>query len=93
MSEVTSMPRYDIVTFDCYGTLIDWEGGIAAAFRDAGVDLDRDAVLRAYAEHEPVAERPPFRPYREVLADTATRVAKVRDGSFLAESLPSLLPK
>jgi len=92
VSEVTSMPRYDIVTFDCYGTLIDWEGGIAAAFRDAGVDLDRDAVLRAYAEHEPVAERPPFRPYREVLADTATRVAKVRDGSFLAESLPSWTP-
>ncbi len=86
------MPRYDIVTFDCYGTLIDWESGIAAAFRDAGVALDRQAVLRAYAEHEPVAERPPFRPYREVLADTATRVANVRDGSFLAESLPSWTP-
>src|SRR5438477_145378 len=57
-----AMRRYDIVTFDCYGTLIDWERGIADAFRDAaradGVELDRDAVLRAYAEHEPAAEAP-----------------------------------
>ena len=73
------MRRYDIVTFDCYGTLIDWESGIADAFRDAaradGVELDRAAVLRAYAEHEPAAEKPPFRPYRDVLGDTARRVA------------------
>jgi 2-haloalkanoic acid dehalogenase type II len=91
-------PRYDVVTFDCYGTLIDWESGIYAAFRDAaGADLDRAAVLRAYAEHEPVAEQPPFRPYREVLADVAQRVAKalgidVRDPSFLADSLPAWQP-
>jgi len=86
-----------IVTFDCYGTLIDWESGIAGAFRDAGVSAARDAVLRAYAEHEPVAERPPFRPYREVLADVAQRVAhalgrELDDARFLAESLPSWMP-
>src|ERR1051326_6683711 len=91
-----AMRRYDIVTFDCYGTLIDWESGIAKAFRDAGLD-DRDAVLRAYAEHEPIAEEPPFRPYREVLGDVARRVAHalgpdVADTSFLAESLPSWTP-
>lgn len=95
------MPRYDIVTFDCYGTLIDWESGIAGAFRDAaragGVELDREAVLRAYAAHEPMAEEPPFRPYRDVLGDTARRVAHTLgwdagDGSFLAESLPSWMP-
>ena len=93
-----AMRRYDIVTFDCYGTLIDWERGIADAFRDAaradGVELDRGAVLRAYAEHEPVAEQPPFRPYRDVLANTARRVAhalgwQIDDASFLAKSLPS----
>ncbi len=91
------MRRYDIVTFDCYGTLIDWERGIAAAFRGAGLELDRDAVLRAYAEHEPAAEAPPFRSYREVLGDTARRVAhalgwQIDDVSFLAESLPSWTP-
>ena len=87
------MRRDDIVTFDCYGTLIDWESGIYAAFRDAGVALDRDAVLRAYAEHELIAEEPPFRPYREVLGETARRVAPdARDASFLADSLPSWKP-
>ena len=92
-----AMRRYDIVTFDCYGTLIDWERGIANAFRDAGLELDRDGVLRAYAEHEPAAEAPPFRPYRDVLGDTARRVARAlgwdaADSSFLAESLPSWTP-
>ena len=91
------MRRYDIVTFDCYGTLIDWESGIAQAFRDAGVTADRDAVLRAYAKHEPLAEEPPYRSYRDVLADVAHRVAgdlgwTPRDASFLAESLPSWTP-
>ena len=94
---MSGITPYDIVTFDCYGTLIDWEGGIARAFRDAGVTAGRDAVLRAYAEHEPAAERPPFRPYREVLADVAHRVGDalgydVGDASFLAESLPSWTP-
>jgi len=43
---------YDVVTFDCYGTLVDWEGGLATAFMRAGwadgVRLDRAAVIRAY---------------------------------------------
>jgi len=94
---VSGITHFDIVTFDCYGTLIDWESGIARAFREAGVTADRTAVLRAYAEHEPLAERPPFRPYREVLADTARRVAQALgwaagDTSFLADSLPSWTP-
>ena len=79
--------RYDVITFDCYGTLIDWESGIADAFRDAGVDLDREEVLRTYAEVEPVVERERYRSYREVLTETAARIAG-RDGAFLAESLP-----
>jgi 2-haloalkanoic acid dehalogenase type II len=95
------MRRYDVVTFDCYGTLIDWESGIYGAFRDAahndGVTLERAEVLRAYAEHEPAVEAPPFRAYRDVLGETARRVAaalgwNARDTSFLAESLPSWQP-
>jgi FMN phosphatase YigB (HAD superfamily) len=35
---------YEVITFDCYGTLIDWEGGISSATSDAaalaGVDVD-----------------------------------------------------
>jgi 2-haloalkanoic acid dehalogenase type II len=95
--------RYEAITFDCYGTLIDWEAGIRGAFLFAaareGVTLDGDAVLAAYARIELEIETGPFRPYREVLAETARRVAAEmgwslppgREG-FLAESLPSWPP-
>jgi 2-haloalkanoic acid dehalogenase type II len=83
--------RYDVITFDCYGTLIDWEGGIAGAFGSAGVHLSREEVLRAYAEIEPVVERERYRSYREVLTETASRISG-RDGAFLAESLPDWQP-
>ncbi len=83
--------RYDIITFDCYGTLIDWENGIAGAFRDAGVDRPREELLRAYAEAERAVEHERYRPYREVLTESAARIAG-RDGSFLAESLPHWQP-
>lgn len=90
---------YDVITFDCYGTLIDWEAGIGQAFARAaardGVRLNPSAVLQAYLELEPAVEAEAFRPYREVLAETARRVA-ARLGwrldparaTFLAESLP-----
>ena len=51
---------FDIVTFDCYGTLIDWESGISEAFIAAawsdGFTFARDEVLRAYAEAERAVE-------------------------------------
>lgn len=97
------MKRYDVLTFDCYGTLIDWERGIgdallAAAAAD-GVALDRHAALEAYHQIEPVVEAESFRSYREVLAETARRLA-ARLGwaldpsraTFLPESLPSWPP-
>jgi 2-haloacid dehalogenase len=62
----------DALTFDCYGTLIDWEAGLAEAFeavmRAHGVVADRDDVLERYARHEAAAESGPYRTYREVLA-------------------------
>jgi 2-haloalkanoic acid dehalogenase type II len=94
---------FDVITFDCYGTLVDWERGISEAFATAaaaeGRKLNRAAVLAAYAAIEPAVEAESFRSYREVLAATASRVAgrlgwPVSDGraGFLAESLPSWLP-
>ena len=92
---------FDIITFDCYGTLIDWENGIANAFLEAaqrdGVSLRREDVLRAYEHHEPIVEREQYRRYRGVLALTAMRVAQalrwpMNDGSFLAASLPHWKP-
>lgn len=68
---------YDLITFDCYGTLIDWDAGIRGAFRDlAGARaVDLDALLAAYHVAEPEVEAGPFRPYREVLAESARRAA------------------
>lgn len=94
---------YDIVTFDCYGTLIDWESGIADAFIGEasadGILFEPAAVLGVYAEVEPVVESERYRSYREVLAESAVRVARRFDWSltperaaFLADSLPSWRP-
>src|SRR5262249_54312186 len=91
----------DVVTFDCYGPLIDWEGGIADAFAREARRLDRAApredVIAAYHAVEPEIEGEAYRPYREVLARAAEGVARRLgwgevDGGFLAESLRSWLP-
>jgi 2-haloalkanoic acid dehalogenase type II len=64
---------FDTLTFDCYGTLIDWESGLFAAFQPliarAGVTLDRDSVLAAFAIHESAqqAATPDLR-YADLLA-------------------------
>jgi 2-haloalkanoic acid dehalogenase type II len=97
------MTRYDVLTFDCYGTLIDWERGIGDAFQAAaradGMTLDRAAVLHAYHEIEPVVQAERYRSYREVLTLTAQRIAEqlgwplaAGRAAFLAESLPSWPP-
>ena len=75
---MTASRPYDVVTFDCYGTLIDWEAGLRTAFaqaaRAAGVAFD-PAVLAAYHEIEPVVEREVYRRYRAVIGETAQRAA------------------
>ena len=60
--------RFDAITFDCYGTLIDWETGLLAAFRAAGFDAGDDELLEHFARHEAEAEAGPYLTYREVLA-------------------------
>jgi 2-haloacid dehalogenase len=73
-----ALDAFDVLTFDCYGTLIDWEAGLLAALRDAlpgAADVDDDRLLELYAGHEAEAERPPYRSYREVLATGLRGVA------------------
>ena len=61
---------FDVLTFDCYGTLIDWETGLLAALREAlpGLDVADEQLLEEYAALEADAEAGPYLPYREVLA-------------------------
>src|SRR5262245_12159878 len=72
--------NYDVITFDCYGTLIDWESGIGRAFqaaaKAAGIEVEIERVLGIYHEVEPEVQAAAFRPYRAVLAETAQRVAE-----------------
>ena len=71
--------RFDALTFDCYGTLIDWEAGILAGLRPvvaaAGVEASDDDLLGLYAAFEADAEAGPYQRYREILADGLRRVA------------------
>src|ERR671932_59733 len=71
-SAMLDFDRYSHLTFDCYGTLIDWERGILAALRPLlnrhGVAPTDDQVLELYGELESAAEAGPYQPYRAVLA-------------------------
>ena len=58
---------FDVLTFDCYGTLIDWETGLAERLDDL-VGGEREDMLARYARHEAEAEAGPYLTYREVVA-------------------------
>jgi 2-haloalkanoic acid dehalogenase type II len=94
---------YEVITFDCYGTLIDWEAGIRHAFREAaledGIRLDESRIVDTYAANERIVEAEGYRRYRDVLGESAARTAHAlgwpRDRGrcgFLAESLPTWRP-
>jgi 2-haloacid dehalogenase len=59
---------FDALTFDCYGTLIDWETGILAALRPHAGAADDEALLEAFARHEAALEAGPYLRYADVLA-------------------------
>ena len=72
--------RFEWVSFDCYGTLVDWETGIAAAIRrvlDAhGTGRSQAEILALYADTEPgVQASQPFLSYRDVLRGVMEAVA------------------
>lgn len=87
-----------LITFDCYGTLIDWENGMLAALRPL---LSRDGrrvsdlqILELYGEIEAELEAGPYLPYRQVLAQAARELGRrvgtevsAEEGSAFAESL------
>ena len=65
--------RFEILTFDCYGTLINWEEGILGclhrilAAHRTNKDTDDATILKLYGNFEASAEAGEYRPYREVL--------------------------
>jgi len=88
------MPRW--ATFDCYGTLIDWDGGIRATLARLWPERDADALLERYHEVEPeVQHERPTLSYRGVMTEALRRVAAAEglplaegDAGALGDSLP-----
>jgi 2-haloacid dehalogenase len=79
---------FRVLTFDCYGTLIDWESGIVAALQPlllkvkqtTGETLSRDAALETFARHESAQEEAtPAMVYSELLAVVHRRLARAWD--------------
>jgi putative hydrolase of the HAD superfamily len=82
-----NLAHYRALSFDCYGTLIDWESGIAAVLRpwarEVGLDLDDEQLLAAYGDNEAAVEQAlPTARYPEVLA-----MAFRRTGQTLGRSV------
>jgi 2-haloacid dehalogenase len=73
-----NLADYDALSFDCYGTLIDWETGIASVLaawaREAGLDLADEELLLAYGDNEVRVEREnPTALYSAILAESFRR--------------------
>ena len=70
--------RFELLTFDCYGTLIDWEAGIISAVRQIsavhGSSPNAADILAAFGEAEHVVQAERYRTYRDVLALTLGRM-------------------
>jgi 2-haloacid dehalogenase len=95
--------RFEILTFDCYGTLIDWETGILMALHRVlsvhGKTLDDATLLKLYGDFEQRAEQGEFHPYREVLESVVRRfgvefgfVASAEEARSLPDSLANWKP-
>src|SRR5437588_3337609 len=92
--------RFQALTFDCYGTMIDWEKGIFSALRPIleahGKTIDDFALLKLYSELELKAEQGEFRKYREVLQSVVAGFGEqlgFKPSEEEIRSLPGSLPQ
>ena len=90
--------RFRVLTFDCYGTLVDWESGILEALRPLlrahGKSLTDEQALELYGELEAEAEAGEYQPYRKVLEGVVRSFGKrvgFAPSRQEAESLPQSL--
>jgi 2-haloacid dehalogenase len=72
--------RFEILTFDCYGTLINWEDGILDCLRRILAAHEKDVhdatILRLYGDFEAQAEQGEYRRYRDVLHSVVRQVGE-----------------
>ena len=89
-------PRdFELISFDCYGTLIDWESGLLAAMQPVVARHElvsrTDEILEAFARAESAVEAAAYRPYREVLRRTFAGLAKDLGFAPQADELETLV--
>src|ERR1700728_558976 len=91
--------RFEILTFDCYGTLINWEAGILSALHRIlfahGKKIDDATVLKLYGDFEQRSEQGTFRRYRDVLESVVRQFAaefRFTPSAEQVRSLPDSLP-
>ena len=95
--------RFEWLSFDCYGTLIDWESGLLAYLRPLLRQKDHALsdveILNLYSEFEPRAQKGPYRSYRQVLAQVVRDFAhelrfsaSAAEANGLAESIRTWQP-
>jgi 2-haloacid dehalogenase len=99
----TDLARVTALTFDCYGTLIDWEAGAIEALRPLlarhGITLSDGEIVHAFQDIDAELCEPPYRPYRAVLAGVVEGLGQrfgfpvgVPERDLLAASLPAWEP-
>src|SRR5271165_1265418 len=92
------LAQFEWLSFDCYGTLIDWESGILGYLRPLlhgkGCVIRDAEILNSYSEFEPRAQSGLYRSYREVMASVVHDFArqwnfevKDEEAAGLAESI------
>ncbi len=88
------LAQFEYLSFDCYGTLIDWESGILGylrpLLRNKGVSVTESGILNLYSEFEPRQQQPPYRSYREVLAGVVREFAAHFDFAISGEEANGL---
>lgn len=95
--------KYGVITFDCYGTLIDWESGMLAALKPLlaqhNVTLDDEQILEKYARFESDLEKGEYKQYREILKTVVQRFGEefgftpsVAEQNFLPDSIQHWQP-
>jgi 2-haloacid dehalogenase len=88
--------RFEILTFDCYGTLINWEAGILPVLHRVlaahGRTAEDSVLLKLYGDFEQRAEAGEFQPYREVLASVVRQFGYEFGFTPTSEEVHSLAP-
>jgi len=86
--------RFEVLTFDCYGTLINWEAGLLPVLHRVlaahSRNVDDATLLQLYGDFEQRAEQPPFQPYREVLASVVRQFGEKLEFTPTQEEVRSL---